>query len=153
MPFTVFAAARPIRDAFLVAEGAAGEAACDGVVRWGVETWGGRRCALAVVGDDGSLTQEAWGGLTAVVPDRVYSFAPLSDALLAKLDETLEPWHVRAPQRPNASETSVAESADQDSGKNPCAPQWRPEPIRLPGVPVPPTKSNLGYFQNKPLFS
>lgn len=152
MPFNVFAASRPIRDAFLLSEQQGGDAACDGLVKRSLETWGGRRSLMAVLKEDGSLSEDAWQELIFFDSDRLYSFAPLSDDLLTRLDETLAPWLIRVPEAPGAPAGPETAQVHQDVAGKPTAPVWQLEHINLAGVAVPPTKSNLASLRNRPLL-
>jgi len=137
MSFTVFARARPVRTAFLLNEAAGFDAACDGLVKWSNELWGGRQSAIALLEKDGNLTAEAWQEISRFDPDRIYSFVPISDDLLAKLDEELSPWHIRQPKDNQRSDRRADEIE---------------ETVESPGVPVPPTEQNLAALQKRPLL-
>jgi hypothetical protein len=121
----------------LLNEAAGFDAVCDGLVKWSSELWGARQSAIALLENDGTLTAESWREISCFDPDRIYSFAPISDALLAKLDEELSPWHIRRPkdnQRSDRTADGIEES------------------IESLGVPVPPTKQNLALLQSRPLL-
>src|ERR1035437_6637461 len=109
MWFTVFTRARPVRTAFLLNEAAGFDAACDGLVNWSNELWGGRQSAIALLNNDGNLTAEAWQEISRFDPDRIYSFTPISDELLTKLDEELSPWHIQQPKDNQRSDRPVDE--------------------------------------------
>jgi hypothetical protein len=137
MSFTVFARARPVRTAFLLNEAAGFNAVCDGLEKWSNEFWGGRQCAVALIENDGTLTTEAWQEISRFDPDRIYSFAPISDDLLAKLNEELSPWHIRQPKDNQRSDRPVDEIE---------------ETVESPGIPVSPTEQNLAALQKRPLL-
>ena len=137
MWFTVFTRARPVRTAFLLNEAAGFDAACDGLVNWSNELWGGRQSAIALLNNDGNLTAEAWQEISRFDPDRIYSFTPISDELLTKLDEELSPWHIQQPKDNQRSDRPVDEIE---------------ESVESPGVPVPPTEQNLAALQKRPLL-
>jgi len=151
MSFNVFARARPVRTAFLLAETAGFDAVCDGLAKWSNEFWGGRQSAVALVQDDGNLAEDAWQELNYFDPDHIYSSAPLSDELLGKLDERMSPWLITESKQ--ARPGQGADKTGQNTGAPAPSPtQWTEENIQAPGTAVPPTAQNLATFQKRPLL-
>jgi hypothetical protein len=151
MSFKVFASARPIRTAFLLDETPGFDAACDSLISWGVEVWGGRRSPIALIEHDGALSEDAWQEMIRFDPDQVCSFVPVSDELLRKLDAEFAPWHVTAPKECQPSSKVVGASSG-DAEDTAVDPETCRERIRAAGIPVPPVKRNLEVFQNRPLL-
>lgn len=148
MPFNVFAKARPVRTAFLLAEAVGFDAACDGLAKWSGEFWGGRQSAVALVRGDGTLDEDAWQELVQFDPDHIYSFAPLSDTLLSELDEKISPWLIT--EQKQARHGQGAEKREQNPMPSPS--QWVEEAVQTPGIAIPPTEHNLAHFPKRPLL-
>jgi hypothetical protein len=151
MPFTVFARARPVRTAFLIAGKAGCDAVCDGLAKWSNEFWGGRQSAIALLEDDGNLTEDAWQELAQFDPDHIWTSAPVSGELLGKLDERMSPWLITESKGARPAQ-GINQPENNARAPLPAPNFWVEENIQTPGIAVPPTEQNLANFQKRPLL-
>ena len=152
MAFTVFAKARPIRIAFVLPQTEAFDAMCDGLAAWSSKSWAGRQSAVALLENDSTLSADAWKELIRFDPDHIYSFTPLSDELLAKLDDELLPWSIKESNSAKEALESREETKEHAGGTSPNPNLWIEEHIEVPAVPVPPTEKNLAALGQRPLL-
>lgn len=87
---TDFARGRPVRMAFLIADGPDANEMLDAAFAYSQGVWGGR-FALMVPCSNGTISDAFWAFLELHDPDVVYSFAPLSEALRAQIHERIYP--------------------------------------------------------------
>lgn len=150
MPFTVFAKPRPIRIAFFLQETEEFDSALDGLASWSSKFWGGRQSAVALLDNRGTLSTDTWQELIRFDPDHIYSFASLSDALLAKLDDELLPWCIRESRSVKSKAKDKPKQGASEALLNPEI--WIEEHIEAPAVAVPPTEKNLHALGKHPLL-
>lgn len=81
---------RPIRVAFLVADGEHAQLALDGIFAESYRRWGGR-FSLIVPCDDNRIPRAYWPWLEVYDPDIVYSYVPLVESDILEVHERLNP--------------------------------------------------------------
>ncbi len=130
MTGSIYLRSRPIRTAFLVDLDAFHDGTpelysiFDNISTYALENWAARRDTIHCFNSSAGFSAEEWFDLEEADPDRLYTFSPLSDALLEKLHQ-LRPWSIIG--RPNNQAVN--------------------KPITdLPGVSVIPTVENLAKF-------
>jgi hypothetical protein len=130
---------RPVRTAYLVdtdyfrSGSIAVRNIFDGIASYSTSNWGARRDSIHCFSGASGLTDEVWFDLEDADPDRIYTFAPLAEAVLDRLHE-LRPWSINTHPSPIGTDIYLDPSV----------------PV-LPGVPMHPTIDLLSK-QDNPLL-
>ncbi len=94
-PFGIESRARHYRLAFLVNPKVCSPELLDSLFKANVELWGGRFNPIVPV-TDGEIDEPFWALLRYVDPDLVYTYAPLSQGTIDRIEREIVPWRIEA---------------------------------------------------------
>jgi len=94
-PFGVESRARPYRLAFLVDPEACPPELLDELFETNYELWGGRFNPIVPV-CKGDIDEAFWSLLKYVDPDLVYTYTPLTQTTIDRIDKEIVPWRIEA---------------------------------------------------------
>ena len=94
-PFGVESRARPYRLAFLVDPAACPPELLDALFAANYELWGGRFNPIVPV-CKGDIDEVFWSLLRYVDPDLVYTYTPLTQTTIDRIDQEVVPWRIEA---------------------------------------------------------
>src|SRR5207249_11224379 len=94
-PFRVESRARPYRLAFLVDPEACPPELLDSLFEANYGLWGGRFNPIVPV-HKGEIDDSFWSLLKYVDPDLVYTYTPLTQTTIDRIDREIVPWEIEA---------------------------------------------------------